>query len=81
MLAKVESWPMAGTPEWCALDDSDPVKTAALFDAAQHFALRVETRQEAACEASRDVCDAADWSAIAIESSQRRTAYIPREVA
>jgi hypothetical protein len=74
--------PMAGTPEWCALDDADPVKTAALLDAAQHWALRLETCQQIRCDASREVSDAADWAAIAIEIFQRYgSAYIPREVA
>jgi hypothetical protein len=66
---------MAGTPEWCALDDNDPVKTAALFDAAQHFALRVETCQQAQCDASRAVSGAADWSAIAKEALVLRAFY------
>jgi hypothetical protein len=64
-LDAVGSWPMAGTPEWCELDDSDPRKRAALLDAARHWALRVETSQQAECEASHDISAAADWSAIA----------------
>jgi hypothetical protein len=64
LLAEVGSWPLAGTPTWCALDDDDPRKLAALLDAAQNWALRIETMQEAACEASRAVSAAADWSAI-----------------
>ena len=62
---QVEQWPMIGTPAWCLLDDDDPVKWAAILDAARHHALRVETCQQAHCEASRDVSDAADWSHIA----------------
>jgi hypothetical protein len=73
--------PMAGSPDWCALEDTDPRKLAALLDAAQHWALRVETAQEARCEASRAVSAAADWSGIATETFWRRGAYIPREVA
>jgi Protein of unknown function (DUF2742) len=64
VLARVGSWPMAGTPEWAALGGDDPRKLAALLDAAQHWALRVETCQEAQCQASRDVSAAADWSAV-----------------
>lgn len=45
VLAKAGSWPTAGTPAWCALPDSDPRKLAALLDAAQHWALRLETCQ------------------------------------
>ena len=37
--------PIAGTPAWCALPDDDPRKLAALLDAAQHWALRMETCQ------------------------------------
>lgn len=64
-LAAVESWPMVGTPAWCALDADDPAKMAALLDAAQHHALRVETCQQAKCEASRAISAAEDWPAIA----------------
>jgi hypothetical protein len=64
-LEQTGTWPMAGTPEWCALDDADPRKTAALLDAARHWALRVETCQEAECEASGVIAAAADWGALA----------------
>ena len=47
LLTDTGSWPMVGTPEWCDLADDDPRKRAAVFDAAQHFALRVETSQAA----------------------------------
>jgi hypothetical protein len=73
--------PMAGTPEWRDLDDSDPRKVAALFDAAQHWALRMETCQQQLAEASRDVSGAADWSGIASETVRRREVYIPRVLA
>jgi hypothetical protein len=56
---------MVGTPAWCALDDDAPAKIAALFDAAQHWALRLETCQEARCEASQAVSAAEDWSWVA----------------
>ncbi|CKS12329.1 phiRv2 phage protein [Mycobacterium tuberculosis] len=46
-LAAAVEWPMAGTPAWCDLDDTDPVKWAAICDAARHWALRVETCQAA----------------------------------
>lgn len=69
---------MAGTPAWCALDDGDPVKTAALLDAAQHWALRVETCQQAACDASREISAAEDWSAIAQHVQDRREFYAAR---
>ena len=56
---------MAGTPAWCALADDDPAKLAALLDAAQHWALRVDICQQAQCEAGHAVSAAADWSEIA----------------
>lgn len=77
----VASWPMAGTPEWCALDPHDPRKWCALLDGAQHRALRVETCQQARAAASRDVSAAADWPAIANQIRRRREVYMPRAVA
>lgn len=66
----VAAWPMAGTPAWCALDDYDPRKLAAVLDAGQHHALRVETAQEIHAEASKAVAAATDWRAIAQEMHQ-----------
>jgi hypothetical protein len=81
LLTSVGTWPMAGTPEWCALPDDDPVKWAALFDAARHHALRLDVNQAALAETSRDISGAADWPAIATEMVQRHGAYIPRRAA
>ena len=78
ILSSVESWATVGTPEWCALPDGDPVKVAALMDAARHWALRVETCQQQLAEASHDVSGAADWKAIGTEMQRRREVYIPR---
>ena len=64
VLEQVGSYPMAGSPAWCALPDDDPRKLAALLDAAQHWALRLETCQQAQCEASRAISAAADWGNI-----------------
>jgi hypothetical protein len=72
---------MLGTPAWCDLDDTDPRKLAALLDAAQHWALRLETSQTAECEASHAVSRSADWSEVATEIYYRRSVYIPREIA
>lgn len=69
---------MVGTPAWCELADDDPVKLAALFDAAQHHALRVESCQQAHCDASRQVSGAVDWSALAHEINQRADFYAAR---
>ena len=78
ILTQLGSWPMAGSPGWCALNDDDPVKVAALLDAAQHWALRLETNQQVLCEASRQVADAVDWSAMAQEIAQRKAFYAAR---
>src|SRR6478736_3987189 len=48
-------WPTVGTPQWCALDDDDPAKLAALFDAAQHWGLRIEACQQAYSDASSEI--------------------------
>ncbi|MGV0081725.1 DUF2742 domain-containing protein [Mycobacterium colombiense] len=61
----VQNFPMVGTPAWCALPDDHPVKLAAASDAAQHWALRVDTAQEAQAAASQAISGAEDWSAIA----------------
>jgi hypothetical protein len=81
LLDSVGSWPTVGTPAWCALGDDDPVKLAAIYDAAQHWALRVDTCQAAIAETSRDISAAADWPAIANQIRRHREAYIPRRVA
>jgi hypothetical protein len=82
VLARVGTWPAAGTPAWCDLPGDDKRKIAALFDAAQHWALRVETCQAAAAQASHDVSAAADWHAVAAHMRRGRGgAYIPRKTA
>lgn len=80
-LIRVESWPLAGSPAWVELADNDPVKLAAIFDAARHHALRIDTAQAAMAQASRDIASAADWPAVGREIRQRNGVYIPREVA
>lgn len=80
-LIRVQSWPMAGTPTWADLDDNDPVKLAAIFDAARHHALRVDTAQAAMVDASKQVAAAADWSTYSRKTLQRNGIYIAREVA
>ena len=71
-------YPVAGTPAWCALADDDPAKTAALLDASRHWALRMETCQQAECEASHAISAAADWSAIARNIKDRNEFYAAR---
>lgn len=75
LLTEAGSWPMVGTPAWCDLPDDDPRKRAAIFDAAQHWALRIETSQAAMAEASHDISAAADWPAIADHIKTRREFY------
>ena len=70
-LQEARSWPTAGTPAWCDLEDTDPRKLAALLDASRHWALRLETCQQQLAEASRDISAAADWSGIAQEIRNR----------
>jgi Protein of unknown function (DUF2742) len=70
-LQLVGEWPTVGTPQWCALADGDPRKVAAVLDAAQHWALRLDALQEAHADASKAVSGAADWAAISSEINQR----------
>lgn len=65
MLAQIGTWPMIGTPAWSDLTDEHPAKWAAVLDAAQHWALRLETSQEASCAASRQISAAVNWGAVA----------------
>ncbi|MGH3634577.1 MAG: DUF2742 domain-containing protein [Mycobacterium sp.] len=64
--------PMVGSVAWQQLPDDHPAKIAAVFDAARHWALRVDTCQEASAEASRAISDAADWSDVAEQIRGRR---------
>lgn len=81
LLESAGSWPMAGTPEWCALSDDDPRKLAALLDAARHWALRVDTCQEARAQASRAISAALPWTEMANRlTASRPDSYIPRKV-
>lgn len=77
-LDRVGAWPMVGTAAWNTLADDDPAKFAALYDAAQHWALRVETCQDAMADASRAVSAAADWKAVANRLANQSNDYIPR---
>jgi hypothetical protein len=64
-LEQAGTWPMLGSPPWEQLPGDSPQKLAALLDGARHWALRVETNQQARVEASEDVRSSADWSSIA----------------
>jgi hypothetical protein len=75
-LANVESWPAAGSPEWCALSDNAPGKWAAAIDAAPHHILRMAIGQEqqantplswcprCLAKAGREISDGSDWAEI-----------------
>lgn len=78
LLDRAGSCPVVGTPSWCALDDDDPRKLAALLDAAQHWALRLETGQEALGDASRQIAGALDWSALAARYRTHAEFYAAR---
>jgi hypothetical protein len=67
----VQSFPVVGTPLWCALPDDHPVKLAAAVDAAQHHALRADTAQEQLAAAAQAISAAEDWSAIARANRDR----------
>jgi hypothetical protein len=71
-LIAVEDWPLLGSPQWSALAVDDPAKIAAVLHGGEHWALRLETHQQARADASRDVSDAVDWSALAREINERR---------
>lgn len=80
-LTGVGSWPMVGSLPWQALPTDDPVKLAAVLDAARHWALRIENNQTAMADASHEISAAADWTGIATEIHRRRGVYIPRRIA
>jgi hypothetical protein len=79
LLARLDSWPAAGTPAWTALADDDPRKLAAVLESGVRWSLRVDTEQELLAAASSDVSAAADWGSIANRLRRSRgSAYIPR---
>ena len=72
LLDAAGDYPMVGTPAWCALDDDDDRKIAAVLDGGCHHALRLELNQEALAEASKDISASEDWKAVAQELLQLR---------
>ncbi|UUO03860.1 DUF2742 domain-containing protein [Mycolicibacterium novocastrense] len=77
-LRRVGDWPMVGTPDWCQLDDRDPVRYASVLDAAQHWALRVEYFQQAGCEAAQAISLSEDWSVLAQRVKRRAEFFAAR---
>ncbi|ORV29467.1 hypothetical protein AWB98_06675 [Mycolicibacterium conceptionense] len=78
VLERAGDFPMVGTVAWCALADDDPRKIAAVFDAAQHWALRIEASQIALADASKEIAAAADWAGIARRITQAEGVRIRR---
>ena len=74
-LTQVGTWPMIGTPAWQALERFAPQKWAAILDAAQHWALRIQLNQEAVADAAHAISAATDWSKVAKEISEIRAAH------
>ncbi|UPG69339.1 DUF2742 domain-containing protein [Gordonia hongkongensis] len=82
---------IAGSPEWCALDDDDPAKLAALITAGSRWVLETEcteiqNRRDAEKAAAVDLAQARDWAAVAQRIRDRDTAlrngaYIARKAA
>jgi hypothetical protein len=77
-LQQIEHWPLIGTPAWCELPDDDVRKIAAVYDAARHWALRVESCQQAMADAGSEISAATDWSALAREINQRTDFHAAR---
>ena len=70
--------PEAGTPDWQALADGDPRKLLACAESGVHWALRRDTAQAAAADASKAIASAADWGRIARDITQRQGVHIRR---
>ncbi|PVB14800.1 DUF2742 domain-containing protein [Mycobacteroides abscessus] len=74
----VGPFPVAGTVAWQLLSDTDPGKWAALLDAAQHYALRLDVDQEAAIAAGRSISRSQDWGAVVSRTRRRQDFYAAR---
>ena len=72
------SEPTVGTPAWCLLAEGDSCKLAAVYDAAQHWALRVEYFQQAYAGRPRRSSEAADWPTISRHIRDEREFYAAR---
>jgi Protein of unknown function (DUF2742) len=78
VLNQANGWPLLGTPAWCSLAHDDPRKWAALLDGAQHWAVRIDTCQEARAEASRAVSAAVDWPDVSRQILRHASFYAAR---
>jgi hypothetical protein len=86
LLESVGTWPTIGTVQWRDLPSEDPAKWAAILDAAQHHALRLELNQQDLIDASKAASAAVDWKTAAQHIRDRREAladgvYVPRRAA
>jgi hypothetical protein len=78
LLELCEPWPLLGTPAWCDLESGDERKWIALLDGSQHYALHLESKQIAICQASRDVAESAELVAVARRQMKRHSFYESR---
>lgn len=70
-LDSVGTWPTVGTLEWCALPKNDMRRWAAMLDAAQHHALRIDTAQAAMAEAGHAISATTDWAEVGRRARDR----------
>ncbi len=69
-----------GTPQWCALPDDDARKLLALILGGVREALSNDIHQAAMAEASRQIANSENWSAVARRTRNGRgDSYIPRK--
>ncbi|UVO11914.1 DUF2742 domain-containing protein [Mycobacterium sp. SVM_VP21] len=74
--------PLAGTPAWCALADTDPVKLLALAVAGEHAVLQWDIAQEFRADAAKAIAAEQCWPALARRiRAGRGNAYVPRRTA
>ncbi|WP_081283334.1 DUF2742 domain-containing protein [Mycobacterium asiaticum] len=81
LVARFDSLPLPGSPEWVALPDCDPAKVAAVLQVGRYWVFDHSCRQEALTEASQAISAAADWGDLSRQIRQRRDAYIVRRPA
>ncbi|MBE7194943.1 MAG: DUF2742 domain-containing protein [Gordonia polyisoprenivorans] len=77
---RVSPCPVAGTPEWVDLDDTDPAKLHALLVAGSRWVLERDLaqrdhRQAALKDAALDISTAAPWGRIASRIRERDEFY------
>ncbi len=71
-------FPVVGTVAWQLLSGTDPAKWAAVLDAAQHYALRLDIEQETAIAAAQAISQSQDWGSVASKMRQRHDFYEQR---